>query len=151
MDHLSRIQDGQLEEVPINDCFPYERLVSFVKAESPRYGHLVDFLEEGSSGIKKIPEEASALSNTATPWYTDIINYLVAGILPPDMTYQQKKKFFHDLKQYYWDDPLLFKRGVDGIFRRCIPEEEMLEQGCFTSHLLSFDNNKVIKIINWIC
>ena len=98
MDHLSIIQDGQLEEVPINDCFPYERLVSFVKAESPRYGHLVDFLEEGSSGIKKIPEEASALSNTATPWYTDIINYLVAGILPPDMTYQQKKKFFHDLK-----------------------------------------------------
>ncbi|XP_039685657.1 uncharacterized protein [Medicago truncatula] len=88
-DHLSRIQDGQLEEVPINDCFPYERLV-----------------------------------NTATPWYADIINYLVAGILPPDMTYQQKKKFFHDLKQYYWDDPLLFKRGVDGIFRRCIPDRQ---------------------------
>jgi len=124
-DHLSRIQDGQLEEVPINDCFPYERLVSFVKAEAPRYGHLVDFLEEGSSGITKIPEAASALSNTATPWYADIINYLVAGILPPDITYQQKKKFFHDLKQYYWDDPLLFKRGVDGIFRRCIPEEEI--------------------------
>jgi len=27
----------------------------------------------------------------------------------------------------------------------------VLEQGCFTSHLLSFDNNKVLKIINWIC
>jgi len=27
----------------------------------------------------------------------------------------------------------------------------LLEQGCFTSHLLSFDNNKVLKIINWIC
>ena len=27
----------------------------------------------------------------------------------------------------------------------------MLEQGCFTSHLLSFENNKVLKIINWIC
>ena len=27
----------------------------------------------------------------------------------------------------------------------------MLEQGCFSSHLLSFDNNKVLKIINWIC
>jgi len=112
-DHLSRILDGQLEEVPINDCFPYERLVSFVKAEAPRYGHLVDFRDEGSSGIKKTPEEANALSNTAIPWYVDIINYLVAGILPPDMTYQQKKKFFHNLKQYYWDDPLLVKRGVD--------------------------------------
>jgi len=27
----------------------------------------------------------------------------------------------------------------------------VLEQGCFSSHLLSFDNNKVLKIINWIC
>jgi len=24
-------------------------------------------------------------------------------------------------------------------------------KGCFTSHLLSFDNSKVLKIINWIC
>jgi len=24
-------------------------------------------------------------------------------------------------------------------------------KGCFTNHLLSFDNNKVLKIINWIC
>ena len=38
---------------------------------------------------------------------------------------QQKKRFFHDIKHYYWDDPLLFKRGPDGIFRRCIPEEEV--------------------------
>ena len=27
----------------------------------------------------------------------------------------------------------------------------LLDKGCFTSHLLSFDNNKVLKIINWIC
>jgi len=27
----------------------------------------------------------------------------------------------------------------------------LLEQGCFSSHLLSFDYNKVLKIINWIC
>jgi len=30
-------------------------------------------------------------------------------------------------------------------------KKTLLEQGCFTSHLLSFDNNKVLKIINWIC
>jgi len=29
--------------------------------------------------------------------------------------------------------------------------KKVLEQGCFTSHLLSFDNNKVLKIINWTC
>ena len=35
--------------------------------------------------------------------------------------------------------------------KETIPLTSMLEQGCFTSHLLSFDNNKVLKIINWIC
>ena len=124
-DHLSRINDGKVDELPTNDHFPYDRLAAFVRDEAPRYGHLVDFLKEGSSGIKKEPEGALALGTTTVSWYADIINYLAAGVLPPDLTYQQKKKFFHDLKQYYWDDPLLFKRGVDGIFRRCIPEEEI--------------------------
>lgn len=29
------------------------------------------------------------------------------------------------MKHYYWYEPLLFKRGTDGIFHRCVPEEEV--------------------------
>ena len=42
-----------------------------------------------------------------TPWYVDIVNYLACEIIPADLTYQQKKKFLHDAKSYYWDEPLL--------------------------------------------
>ncbi|GJW44257.1 reverse transcriptase domain-containing protein [Tanacetum coccineum] len=42
-------------------------------------------------------------------WFTDFANYLVADIIPKGMTYQQKNKFFSDLKHYFWEEPYLFK------------------------------------------
>ncbi|GJY46905.1 reverse transcriptase domain-containing protein [Tanacetum coccineum] len=43
------------------------------------------------------------------PWFADFANYLVANIIPKGMTYQQKNKFFSDLKHYFWEEPYLFK------------------------------------------
>lgn len=100
-DHLSRINDGKVEEFPINDYSPYDRLVAFIRAKAPCYHHLTDFLEEGSSDMKREPYEAATLTKSIVSWYTDYINYLVTGVLPPYLTYQQKKKFFHDLKNYF--------------------------------------------------
>ncbi|XP_022883598.1 uncharacterized protein LOC111400411 [Olea europaea var. sylvestris] len=59
-----------------------------------------------------------------TPWYADYVNYLARSIIPPDYSSHQKKKFFSDLKQYFWDDPILYRRGLDQIIRRCVPEVE---------------------------
>ena len=28
------------------------------------------------------------------------------------------------LRHYFWDDPYLYKQGVDGIIRRCVPDHE---------------------------
>ena len=35
----------------------------------------------------------------------------------------KRKKFFYDLRHYFWDDPHLYK-GVDGVIGRCVPEHE---------------------------
>ncbi|MBV8801887.1 MAG: Ty3/Gypsy family RNase HI domain-containing protein, partial [Gammaproteobacteria bacterium] len=43
-----------------------------------------------------------------TPWYADIVNYLVSGILPYDISRHQKNKFLSDIKYYFWDEPYLF-------------------------------------------
>nr|GEY30157.1 reverse transcriptase domain-containing protein [Tanacetum cinerariifolium] len=47
------------------------------------------------------------------PWFADFVNYLVSDIIPKGMTYQQKNKFFSDLKHYFWEEPYLFKVCFD--------------------------------------
>nr|GEW68525.1 hypothetical protein [Tanacetum cinerariifolium] len=51
------------------------------------------------------------------PWFADFANYLVPDIIPKRMTYQQKNKFFSDLKHYFWEEPYLFKVCSDGMIR----------------------------------
>ncbi|GJV89897.1 reverse transcriptase domain-containing protein [Tanacetum coccineum] len=66
------------------------------------------------------------------PWFADFANYLVGNIIPKGMTYQQKNKFFSDLKHYFWEEPYLFKVCSDGMIRRCIsgPETRTILDKC---------------------
>ncbi|GKA86920.1 reverse transcriptase domain-containing protein [Tanacetum coccineum] len=43
------------------------------------------------------------------------------------MSTQQKKKFFKEVKHYFWDDPYLFRICADQIIRRCVFGQEALE------------------------
>ena len=63
------------------------------------------------------------------------MNYLVSGLLPPDLSAHQRKKFLHEVKFYYWDEPYLFRKCTDQILRRCIPMEEIEDvlQQCHNS------------------
>ncbi|XP_024043020.1 uncharacterized protein LOC112099781, partial [Citrus clementina] len=45
--------------------------------------------------------------------------------MPLQWNAQEKKKFFVEVKKFYWDDPYLFKYCPDQIFRRCIPDNEV--------------------------
>ncbi|KAG7528701.1 Ribonuclease H-like superfamily [Arabidopsis suecica] len=108
-DHLSRMR--MEEATPIDDSMPEEQLLA-VKCYKLAYN-------------KKEFEEACAVKEEEFPWYADIVNYLICGEIPKYLDAYQKKKFFRDINHYYWDEPYLYKKGTDGLFRRCIAEEEV--------------------------
>ncbi|KAK8619704.1 hypothetical protein V6N13_135986 [Hibiscus sabdariffa] len=60
----------------------------------------------------------------AIPWYANIVNFLISGIMPPDLSSQGRKKFRHYAKFFSWDEPYLYKQCADQVLRRCALEEE---------------------------
>ncbi|XP_061343767.1 uncharacterized protein LOC133289783 [Gastrolobium bilobum] len=52
------------------------------------------------------------------PWFADIANFLAARLEPYEASWIHKKKFFHDCRNYLWDEPSLFKRCADQMIRR---------------------------------
>ena len=80
--------------------------------------------EKGREIAENFPDEQLFQLSLQSPWYADIVNYLACGIMPPEFSYQQRKRLRTDSRYYIWDDPLLFKRGADLIIRRCVPEGE---------------------------
>jgi hypothetical protein len=95
-DHLSRMENIPVDPIPINDSFANEQLANI---------------------------NISA-ARVASPWFADYANFIVGKVMPPHFTSQQRKKFFYDLRHYFWDDPFLYKKSVDGIIRRCVLEFE---------------------------
>ncbi|XP_055824793.1 uncharacterized protein LOC129893304 [Solanum dulcamara] len=51
-------------------------------------------------------------------WFVDYANYLVSNFMPEDLTFQQRKKFLHDINRYFWDEPYLFRMFADNVIRR---------------------------------
>jgi len=68
-------------------------------------------------------EKLFAISQQTTPWYPDLVNFKVCGVLSPRLSYQQRKKFFTDAKYYVWEESFLYKLCGDGIYKRCFPED----------------------------
>ncbi|CAM9001654.1 unnamed protein product [Rhodiola kirilowii] len=71
-----------------------------------------------------IGEELLAIREESIPGYADFVNYLACEIIPPDLTYNQKKRFLHDVKSYFWDEPYLYKLCSDVIYRTCVVEKD---------------------------
>ncbi|KAH9768606.1 hypothetical protein KPL71_011668 [Citrus sinensis] len=73
---------------------------------------------------ENFPDEQLLHVGIVTPWYADIVNYLVTRTIPKEITRAQKAKIKSDAKYYVWDEPYLWKHCSDQVIRRCVPETE---------------------------
>ncbi|XP_070017978.1 uncharacterized protein [Nicotiana sylvestris] len=80
-------------------------------------------------------EKLLVVSMSGMSWFIDVANYLVTGIIPCELSSNQRKKLKRDSLDFYWDEPYLFKVYSDGVTRRCVPEEEQLSilEACHSS------------------
>ncbi|GJX43463.1 reverse transcriptase domain-containing protein [Tanacetum coccineum] len=100
-DHLSRLEnpyENVFYPKEINETFPLETL-----------------------------NTVTSHDNQNTSWFADIANYRAGNFLIKGMSTQQKRKFFKDIKHYFWDDPYLFRTCADQIIHRCVFGQEALE------------------------
>ncbi|XP_010496446.1 PREDICTED: uncharacterized protein LOC104773520 [Camelina sativa] len=116
------------EEIPIDDSMPEEKLMligttRLTTRPTTRTGTRPSLF--GCPIEQDEMEEWMALESEDLPWYADIVNYKVCEEIPADMDPYRKKKLLKDINGYYWDEPYLYKKGSDGLFRRCIAENEV--------------------------
>ncbi|GJR59614.1 reverse transcriptase domain-containing protein [Tanacetum coccineum] len=100
-DHLSRLENPhqiELEKKEIMETFPLETL------------GMVTFRGDDNA-----------------PWFADFANYHAGNFMIKGMSSQQKRKFFKDVKHYFWDDPFLFKICTDQVIRRCVSGQEAFD------------------------
>ncbi|GKB51518.1 reverse transcriptase domain-containing protein, partial [Tanacetum coccineum] len=56
-----------------------------------------------------------------------ILQLPCGDICDPRNVIPQKRKFFKDVKHYFWDDPFLFKICADQVIRRCVSGQEAFD------------------------
>nr|GEV38599.1 reverse transcriptase domain-containing protein [Tanacetum cinerariifolium] len=72
-------------------------------------------------------ETLGSISSESTPWFADIANFHAGNFIKKWLTSQQKKKFFKDVKHYFWDDPYLLRICANQIIRWCVHGQEAID------------------------
>ncbi|GJV26141.1 reverse transcriptase domain-containing protein [Tanacetum coccineum] len=99
---------------------------TLIRLENPDLG---TFTEEEIAD--KFPDEHLMILKTKLnkdePWYADYVNYIFGKIVPPNWTPEKRRRFFSQVKNYFWDEPYTFKLCQDNIMRRYVAGDEIHE------------------------
>nr|XP_016484064.1 PREDICTED: uncharacterized protein LOC107804657 [Nicotiana tabacum] len=114
------LQDFDLKIVDRKGC---ENQVTDHLSRLEEEGRLCDGLKINDS----FPDE-KLLSKSVNiiPWFTNVVNFLVTGIVSCELYSNQRKKVKWDVLDYYWNEPYLFKICNDDVILRWVPEEEKM-------------------------
>lgn len=120
-DHLSRMRVDK--PIPLDDSLSEENV----------------YVIEGVpiEGVPALPQQRVArFKSYDTLWFRHYANYLATYVVPLQFFGYKKKKFLLEVKRYHLDEPYLYKKCSDNLFRRCIPKEEVERflHGCHGSY-----------------
>nr|GEW37786.1 reverse transcriptase domain-containing protein [Tanacetum cinerariifolium] len=119
--------------------------ITDIKDIDPRfYTHKILMEEDYKPAVQsqrwvnlKIHKTLGKISSGSTPWFADFANFHARNFIVKGMSSQQKKKFFKDVKHYFWDDPYLFWICADKIIQRCVHGQEAFDilKACHEGHI----------------
>ncbi|KAM1695946.1 hypothetical protein ACFXTN_027529 [Malus domestica] len=109
--------------------------------------------EEESLPISEtFPDEQLLSIKVSTPWYADLVNFLVSKQVPNTLSKAQHDKLRKEARFYVWDDPYLWKICPDQIVRRCVIESEFhsILSFCHSMHVVDTlaHNAQRIRFLN---
>ncbi|GJS20586.1 reverse transcriptase domain-containing protein [Tanacetum coccineum] len=86
-------------------------------------------LKENRSQEDTVPRRAmlNANLNDVELGYADYVNYLVGKVVPPKWTSERRKRFYSQVKNYFWDEYAFKLLCPDNIMRRCVAGSEIYE------------------------
>jgi hypothetical protein len=139
--HAMTKQKEVNHDYEIFETFKQEEIEDEKGTENVVADHLSKLAIDSTSDITPIDDyfpDESLLSLSSIHWSANIDNFLASGFLPAHLDTQNKRKFFSDMQNFYWDDPYLFKYCPSQIYQRCILDNEV-------SNVIKFCHAKILQ------
>ncbi|GJV35445.1 putative reverse transcriptase domain-containing protein [Tanacetum coccineum] len=91
---------------------------------------LAKFIDEGKREHEEIEifiKEFRTTNDILLKTRSNLLSELTIEVVPPNWTFKKRKRFFSQVKTYFWEEPYAFKLCADNIMRRCVAGSETLE------------------------
>jgi len=111
---LSKTEFDEFEELQM--IYSQEEIKDKKGTDNVVADHLSKLIIDSKTDIPPIDDyfpDESLLSLSPMPWFAKNINFLSSRDLPAHWNTQDKRKFLNKVKDFYWDDPYLFKYFED--------------------------------------